>query len=87
MPHPVEAVLKLFNQPSYNERFSVNTAKEEMGVRQRRRLRVASRATAPGPALEGFLRFRPKVVHEQETFLLIMKKTKFVRQVARVDIV
>jgi len=29
---------------------------------QRRRLRVASGATAPGPALEGALRFRPKVV-------------------------
>jgi hypothetical protein len=28
----------------------------------RRRLRVASEATAPGPALEGAPRFRPKVV-------------------------
>jgi len=29
---------------------------------QRRRLRVASGATAPGPALEGAPRFRPKIV-------------------------
>jgi hypothetical protein len=35
----------------------------------RRRLRVASGAIAPGPALEGAPRFRPKVVHKQETIL------------------
>jgi hypothetical protein len=48
---------------------------------------LASGATAPGPAFEGAPRFRPKVVHKQETILRIMKKTKFVRQVAKVDLV
>jgi hypothetical protein len=38
-------------------------------VKHRRCLRVASGATAPGPALEGAPRFRPKVVHKQENFL------------------
>jgi hypothetical protein len=42
---------------------------------------VASGAIAPGPALEGVLRFRPKLVHKQEKILWIMKKL-FVRQVA-----
>jgi hypothetical protein len=48
---------------------------------------VASGATAPGPTLEGGGgRFRPKVVHKQETILRIIKK-KLVRQVAKVDLV
>ena len=33
-----------------------------MGEKQCRHLRVASGATAPGPALEGAPRFRPKTV-------------------------
>jgi hypothetical protein len=53
----------------------------------RRRLRVASGAATPGPALEGVPRFRPKVVHKQEIFFINNEKTKFVRQVARVDLV
>jgi hypothetical protein len=42
--------------------------------KHRRRLRVASRATASGPALEGVPRFRPKLVHKQKKKLWIMKK-------------
>jgi hypothetical protein len=34
--------------------------------KRRRRLRVVSGATAPGPAREGVPRFRPKLVHKQE---------------------
>jgi hypothetical protein len=58
-----------------------------MQAGHRRRLRVASGATAPGPALEGFPPFRPKVVHKQEIFFMNNEKTKFVRQFAKVDLV
>jgi hypothetical protein len=44
-----------------------NSTTEGCGLRQesvhRRRLRVASGATAPGPAFEGAPRFRAKVIH------------------------
>ena len=48
-----------------------NTGVHFVGYLQNRPLRVASGATAPGPALEGAPRFRPK----------------FARQVAKVDLV
>jgi hypothetical protein len=43
---------------------SLVTSAPDGGDRHRRRLRVTSGAIAPGPALEGAPRFRPKVDHK-----------------------
>jgi hypothetical protein len=65
----VQAHAEIVPQSGYERSFSIfatASLTESDADSHRRRLRVASGATAPGPALEGVPRFMPKLVHKQK---------------------